>query len=255
MPGPMLRKLSLGEILDVSFGLYRTLFLPLLVVTLVTRALPLALSVYIQSAGGLFANVPLYLASAIMSAVLGAIAAGASTFIISENYMGHQLSAGEAFGRAAPFVGRLVLLAILTAFIFFLGCMFFLVPGIMIGTGVALGTPALVLENLPGATDAMSRSWSLTRGYRWKVFGALAVVILLLSIPFIAVGSFAAASLPTSPSAGDMVGFFGATAIAAVLQTLIYPLFYAVLVVAYYDLRVRKEAFDLELLSAGLAKA
>jgi hypothetical protein len=253
----MLRKLSLGEILDVSFGLYRTLFLPLLVVTLVTRAVPLALSVYIQSAGGLFSNMPLYLASAIVSAVLGAIAAGASTFIISENYMGQQLSARQAFERAAPFVGRLVLLAILTAFIFFLGCMFFLVPGIMIGTGVALGTPALVLENLPGAADAMSRSWSLTRGYRWKVFGALAVVILLLSIPFIAVGSFAAASLPTTqnPSAGDMVGFFGATAIAAILQTLIYPLFYAVLVVAYYDLRVRKEAFDLELLSAGLAKA
>ena len=52
MAAPALRPLSLGEVLDVSFGLYRSLFLPLLMVTLVTRALPLVVSVYIEAAGG-----------------------------------------------------------------------------------------------------------------------------------------------------------------------------------------------------------
>jgi hypothetical protein len=253
----VLRKLSLGEILDVSFGLYRTLFLPLLIVTLVTRAVPLALSVYLEMAGGIFANLPLYFVSAVVSAVLGAIAAGASTFIIADSYLGRQLSAGDAFKRATPFIGRLVLLAIMSAFLFFLGCLFLFIPGLIIGTGIALGTPALVLENLPAAGDGLSRSWGLTRGYRWKLFGALLVVILLLSIPFIALGGFAVASLPNAqnPAGGSTLGFLGFTAVAAVLQTLIYPLFYAVLVVSYYDLRIRKEAFDLELLAAGLAQA
>jgi hypothetical protein len=32
----------------------------------------------------------------------------------------------------------------------------------------------------------------------------------------------------------------------------VQPLFYCVLTVAYYDLRVRKEAYDLELRAAGM---
>ena len=44
-------------------------------------------------------------------------------------------------------------------------------------------------------------------------------------------------------------------AAASLLQVLIYPLLYCVLTVAYYDLRVRKEAFDLEVLASGLATA
>ena len=42
---------------------------------------------------------------------------------------------------------------------------------------------------------------------------------------------------------------------ASLIQLLIYPLFYCVLTVAYYDLRVRKEAFDLEVLASGLSPA
>jgi hypothetical protein len=40
-----------------------------------------------------------------------------------------------------------------------------------------------------------------------------------------------------------------------VVQIFVYPLFYCVLTVAYYDLRVRKEGFDLEVLAAALRPA
>ena len=46
-----------------------------------------------------------------------------------------------------------------------------------------------------------------------------------------------------------------AVALAGVVQMLIYPLFYCVLTVAYYDLRVRKEGFDLEVLASTLQPA
>ena len=42
---------------------------------------------------------------------------------------------------------------------------------------------------------------------------------------------------------------------AQFVSTLIYPLLYCALTVAYYDLRVRKEGFDLELLESTLAHA
>ncbi|MEO8139135.1 MAG: hypothetical protein ABI742_05790 [Gemmatimonadota bacterium] len=257
MAGPVLRPLSLGEMLDVSFGLYRSLFVPLLVVTIVTRALPLVLSVYLESAGGGFSNPVLYFASLVLSAVLSAIAAGASTFIIAENYMGGRITAGEAFRRATPFTGRLISLAIMTTLLCGLAFILLIIPVAIVGTGLALGTPALVLENKAVASDAMGRSWSLTRGYRWKLFIALAVVIFLLALPFLSLGVYAAASIPAGaqPAVGDLAGFLGFTIAAALLQTLIYPLLYCLLTVAYYDLRVRKEAFDLEVLAAGLTAA
>lgn len=257
MSGPVLRPLSLGEMLDVSFGLYRSLFAQLLVVTLVTRAAPLVISVYLESAGGAIANLPLYFISVILSAVLSAIAAGASTFIVSESYLGGRITAGEAFRRATPFVGRLISLAIMTTLLSGLGFILLFFPALIIATGLALGIPALVLENKVAATDAMGRAWSLSRGFRWKLFVALAVVVFLLALPFLSLGVYAAASLPAGgrPVAIELAGFLGFTILAALLQTLIYPLLYCLLTVAYYDLRVRKEAFDLEVLAAGLAKA
>jgi hypothetical protein len=44
-------------------------------------------------------------------------------------------------------------------------------------------------------------------------------------------------------------------AIGGLVQIFIYPLFYCVLTVTYYDLRVRKEGFDLELLASQLQTA
>jgi hypothetical protein len=259
MATPVLRPLTLGEVLDVSFGLYRSLFLPLLLVTLMTRALPLVVSVYIEAAGGALTNLPLYALTLLANAILGAIAAAASTFIIAENYLGRRLSAGEAFTRAMPYTGRLIMVALLSSFILVIGLLLLVVPGIILGVGLVLATPAMVLEGIPAATDALGRSWSLTRGYRLKLFSGLCVVGLLLYLPFLALGGYAAITLPrTADAAAATVAsptFLVVMALSALLQTLIFPLFYCLLTVAYYDLRVRKEAFDLEVLASSLAPA
>ncbi len=256
MAGPVLRPLSLGEILDVAFGLYRSLFIPLLVVTLAAGAIPMALSVYVEASGGVLVSPGLYLLSLVFNAVLGAIAAAACTFIVSESYLGRRLSAGEGFNRAGPFVGRLILLGVATSLVVVMGLLLLIIPGLILVSGLALATPALVLESQPSSTAAMARSWSLTRDYRAKIFSALFVVGLLLYLPFIALGGIAAVTVGAGgPEAGDQAVFLGLTMAAAVLSGLIWPLVYCVLTVAYYDLRVRKEAFDLEVLAAGLAKA
>ncbi|MEO8227081.1 MAG: hypothetical protein ABI637_06590, partial [Gemmatimonadota bacterium] len=45
------------------------------------------------------------------------------------------------------------------------------------------------------------------------------------------------------------------TAVSGVVQMLLYPLFYCIITVAYYDLRVRKEGFDLEVLASTMQAA
>ena len=256
MTPPALRPLTLGEILDVAFGLYRNLFLPLLVVTLVTSGLPVVLSVYIESAGGALLNLPLYFLNLMLNAVLGAIASAAATFVVSDSYMGRAISARDAFTRATPFISRLIVLGVLMSLVIGIGLVCLIVPGVILFTGLALSTPALVIEGLPSANAAMGRSWALTRGFRGKLFWALLTVLVLILLPTIALGGFAAASGDATllePTVSPAT--LGWLVAASLIQLLIYPLFYCVLTVAYYDLRVRKEAFDLEVLASGLTPA
>ena len=63
MNAPALRPLSTGEILDVSFGLYRQRFGPLVKVALVTAAVPMLIGIYVTTAGGQFANLGLSIAN------------------------------------------------------------------------------------------------------------------------------------------------------------------------------------------------
>jgi hypothetical protein len=124
--------------------------------------------------------------------------------------------------------------------------------------GMALTAPALVVERLPSGTAALGRSWTLTRGARWKLAGVFVPLVLLLFVPMIGiallVGIIAAlAGLDQNASPGS-VDVFGA-AFAGLVQMLVAPLFNCALTIAYYDQRIRKEGFDLELLASRLRAA
>ncbi len=255
MAAPVLKPLSLGEVLDISFGLYRTLFTPLLLVTLATRAVPLLIEVYVETSGGLLAQPLLYAVNLVLNVVLGAVAAAASTFVIAENYLGRPLTAGAAFARSTPFIGRLILVALLSTLLLGFGALLLLIPFFILLPGLVLATPALVLEDLPGAVDALGRAWSLSRGFRFRVFVAMMVVFTLIAIPFIALGVFMVSQGTLEATRAMSSEGLLAVALAALIQTLVYPFLYAVLTVLYYDLRVRKEAYDLEVLAADLGAA
>ena len=81
---PVLRPLSLGEVLDTSFGIYRQLFAPLLLISVITQTLPLALGVFVESAGGLVQQPALWMLSLGLALVLGAVGTAASTFVVAE---------------------------------------------------------------------------------------------------------------------------------------------------------------------------
>jgi hypothetical protein len=258
MNPPSLRPLSAGEILDVSFTLYRRHFGPLAMVALLCSGLPVLMSIYIEAAGGTLANLGLSLVYYMVFMVLSAIATAATVFIVSESYLGRPLGAGDALARSTPLLWRIVVCSILLALVIGLGFVLFFVPGVILACGLVLAFPALVLE--PGSTPAgaLARSWSLTRGSRWRMFGLLVTLIILLYIPLVAIVGIAAVVLPSPelPAGGPPgTGGLAAVALAGVVQMLIYPLFYCVLTVAYYDLRVRKEGFDLEVLASTLQPA
>jgi uncharacterized membrane protein len=252
---PALRPLSVGEILDVSFQLYRRHFAALAMVALVCSGLPVLLSLFIEASGGMLQHVWLTLAYYGIFVVLSAIATAATVFIVSESYLGRPLSAAEALSRAAPLLWRVITCSVLTGLLVMVGFLLFVIPGIVLVCGVILAFPVLVLEPGTTASGALSRSWALTRGSRWRIFGMLVTLFLLLYIPIVALTALAALVLPNAAPGSAMPGSIVGLVLAGVLQLFLYPLFYCVLTVSYYDLRVRKEGFDLEMLAQTLQTA
>ncbi len=252
---PALRPLSVGEILDVSFQLYRRHFAALAMVALVCSGLPVLLSLFIEASGGMLQHLWLTLAYYGIFVVLSAIATAATVFIVSESYLGRPLSAAEALSRAAPLLWRVITCSVLTGLLVMVGFLLFVIPGIVLVCGVILAFPVLVLEPGTTASGALSRSWALTRGSRWRIFGMLVTLFLLLYIPIVALTALAALVLPDAAPGAAMTGGIVGLVLAGVLQLFLYPLFYCVLTVSYYDLRVRKEGFDLEVLAQTLQTA
>jgi hypothetical protein len=250
-----LRPLSVGEILDVSFTLYRRHFATLGTVAVLCSGLPVLLSLYIEASGGVLQNLPLTLVYYMAFTVLSSIATAATVFVVSESYLGRPLPAMNALRRATPLLGRLIVCSLLLAIVVGFGFVFFLIPGIVLLCGLVLAFPTLVLEPGRSPTSALSRSWSLTRGSRWRMLGLVATLLILLYVPIVAIGAMAALVLPSGNAGGSLNPGLVALAVVGVMQMLLYPLLYCVLTVAYYDLRVRKEGFDLEVLASTLQPA
>ncbi|CAN5755896.1 hypothetical protein BH24GEM1_BH24GEM1_16810 [soil metagenome] len=255
MASTILRPLSVGEILDVSFTLYRRHFATLGTVAVLCSGLPVLLSLYIEASGGVLQNLPLTLVYYMAFTVLSSIATAATVFVVSESYLGRPLPALAALRRATPLIGRLIVCSLLLAIVVGFGLVLFLIPGIVLLCGLVLAFPSLVLEPGISPTSALSRSWSLTRGSRWRMLGLVVTLVILLYVPIVAIGAMAALVLPTGGGGGPLNPGLVALAVVGVMQMLLYPLLYCVLTVAYYDLRVRKEGFDLEVLASTLQPA
>jgi uncharacterized membrane protein len=249
-----LRPRSVGEMLDAAFTLYRRHFGALAVVALVCSAVPTAVELYLQAMGTTGLTLTLRFVNFLVNIVLKAIATGATVFIISESYLGRRITAGEALNGAVPLIWRIVLCTLLMGLLIGLGFVLFIVPGFIAISGLVLATPALVLEPQQTASTALSRSWELTKGAKWRMFGLLFMGVILLIIPIVAIEGVALLVIPGATTAGSAQQE-AVAALVSVVAIFITPLISCLLIVAYYDLRVRKEGFDLEVLASSLQPA
>jgi hypothetical protein len=160
-----------------------------------------------------------------------AILAQATTLYGAFQQMGGQpFSISESLGvglrRILPVMGVALLTGLLTVLAFLL----LVVPGIMVFCMLYVAVPVCVIEKI-GVFDSLSRSAVLTKGYRWQIFGLLALVSIISLIVQLVLG------LLGGPVAWGQVLTFGWQVIATS--------FSAVLVaVVYHDLRVAKEGMD-----------
>ena len=121
----------------------------------------------------------------------------------------------------------------------------------MLFRSYALTTPVVVLESLPSAFDSFGRSWELTREAKRRVFGLVAVGILIASVlPSLVLQALGALILQFTPG-----GLLPWTIVSSALPVALAPIVPCIVTLAYYDLRVRREGLDLQLLGEQLGLA
>jgi glycerophosphoryl diester phosphodiesterase family protein len=257
-----LRPLSLGELLDRSFSLYRKNFLLFTGIV----ALPHLVLLAFQFAGiGLrmsrgtasaAAGVAMMLATLVLTLGVTATSQGATVIAVSQTHLNRSTSIAESF---AGIKGRILYLALIMIGYGIgvgIGFLLLIIPGIILGLMWALTIPVAVIED-KGLRDSVNRSAELTKGARGRVF----VIYLLFAVLIYAV--YTVFMLPvlfviginarSHPMLGVPIWMQIAIPVASFLsQCLAGPLMTIGLSLLYYDQRVRKEAFDLQHMMATL---
>lgn len=147
-------------------------------------------------------------------------------------------------GLGMSLVGLLILMVVSALVSYYLSIKF------------SVASPAMVLENL-GVFAAIGRSWSLTRGNFWRLFGINILTAIITSMVAGIFGGIAGALsaifvVVGSSSPEDMLASLNTTYILAMVmstiaQLLILPFTSSVNALLYIDLRMRKEGLDVEL--------
>jgi len=277
---PDLRPMDFGEILDGSLMIYRRHFGLFLKLAVTALSVPLVLLVYfvLRALTDLQQNpvralvylLPIGLVYYVASLVLTT----GTIRIISDSYLGREPQLRDALSLGWSKIWPLTAVGFgkgIVAMLILLGC------GVVVGIGVAVlkgagvllavalvaggtwflffvlcgygvTTPVVVLEELRSSFDAFGRSWELTRSFKLKVAGLFFVAVLLTnfipSFVFRGLGALFLQSVPPLGIALTAVGYVAPLALAPVLA--------AVITLVYYDLRVRREAFDLQVLGQRL---
>ena len=119
---------------------------------------------------------------------------------------------------------------------------------IVVYVRTVVAVPAIVLERVSG-WGGLQRSWRLISGRFWPTFGRMLLLGLITSIISSVIAAVfelpGVALLPNNLFVFDQV----ASAIAAVF---VGPITYIGVTLLYYDIRIRKEGFDIEMLARSL---
>ncbi len=228
--------------------------------------------------------VPVLSVTFVLAYLIENVLTGMLTAVIGRGVLGRKISIGEAWqvgrigpvlvaallliaipiGVAAPLVVIVILLAAAhlgpaAVLVGVLGGIALIATEILLIIRLSLTVPAVVLEKL-GAWSAVKRSWRLTKGSFWRLFGIFLLTALIVGIaeevvriPFNVIASTAGhgastlGTTATSDAAAVIIVAIG----SIVASTITRPISAGVNVLLYVDLRMRREGLDLVLRNAA----
>lgn len=325
-PTLRLRPLTLSDLLDATFRIYRKHFVTLIATVAVLQVPLLIVQILLDTLLGVrgiqglqdltealagfnpqfdsFNDLPLgavvpYFAVSLLLTLAQALfvhqlVQGALTSAVADSYLGRPITIGGAYGRVLPRLPALLGAGLLLGLLGFVvvGVALGVVAGLAVLLAAAVGTSnlrggsavavgillallflaiffaivlatslvlvrfvffvqAAVVERL-GPLASLRRSWRLVRGSYWRVLGIVFLLLLLVYViagfPAGIIGGAIGLIFPDPirdfalrQSLTTLVGYVG--------QIVVLPLQLIAYTLLYYDMRVRKEGYDMELLA------
>jgi hypothetical protein len=260
-----LRPRGIGEILDTAVALYRARFrkLTLVAATVVIPVQVVSALVLLSAqpdhynlnvtgtvspqydsnsvAVGFAALIVITLVSVLSTALITAVC----TRIVADAYIDRESITREAVSVVRPRVFAIAGLSILVIICEGIGLLFCFVGVLIPITLFAVAIPALILEGV-GVSAAISRSVNLTKPHAGHVLGLVLTERLLVIVLNGALTIAVSIILRSGHSVvSAVIGQSIASTIAGILTT---PFAATAVVALYFDLRIRNEAFDVQLL-------
>jgi hypothetical protein len=259
-----LRPMTLGEVLDRTFKLYKSNFLLFAGITAWPFLVLLVINIGIAGSG-LGARpaagsvppsgmLPSVIAGGITFALLYLFLLGAAqaatVFAVSDLYLGRPTGLRDCYTRVGAKAVRVILILLLTGLIVAVGCLLLIIPGIILLCRTAISVPASMLEDSK-SIRSIERSMELTKGFAGQMF----VIFLMVWVLSWLVAAIFQAPFAFLVQAQHTVSF-GTLVLqhlsGFVSQVLVGPIGTIAFSLMYYNLRVRKEAFDIQHLMASL---
>ena len=271
MPPIEIRPRRATELVDASFQLLRRYYPQLVTVSAITMAPGVLMRILERDAMSdpqlMTANAGAWLSVGIVSVLCVTVCDAVLTIAVSDGYLNGEIDLARAFSTgmrkimavflASLFRGLLLGLSILVVgvgavivttlkmpilFVLIVPLAIWVVAYVLLRTFAII--PVVVLENI-SANTSMTRTLQLSQNCAAHIFFSLGLAFFLYFV-FSGIIQVLGLRLLTPATAGI---------IGAVLIIPIYPLLTVVSTMLYYDLRIRKEGFDLEIMSRELGSS
>jgi hypothetical protein len=245
--------MTTGVLLDRAFRLYTANFALMLGITAVAYVpfeltqLVIEASLEINarvSSDGLSALLYFVVLIILWYSVAFPLAGGAATYAISERYLSKDVTIADALRCGLTCFWTISLAELIATIRMIFGFCLLIIPGILWMLSYTVIVPAILVEGQE-AIPSLERSRELIKGHRGKAFCVMLVFLLLHIV--VVTGLEMIASWIFSLDSGEEA-FFN-SALNSLVSILITPIYVIATILLYYDMRIRKEGFDLEMLS------
>lgn len=242
-------RFDMGRVVSRTFGVIGRNIALFFGLTLLLSALPgllLRLILGVPNPTDLSRTYVFLAVTIIVSSFFGFILTAALSYATVSDHNGDRPTFGKALGIGLRYAIPLLLLALVAVSGFYIGLIFLVVPGIILGLMWCVAVPAMVSEKL-GVFASLGRSRALTKGWRWQILGLLLVAVILLVLPTIF------ASLLTGGIDGATAEFGINTIVQALLGAAVSMILTTVVAAIYIELRTIKEGASAESLASIFA--
>jgi hypothetical protein len=252
----LLRQMEYGELFNEAFDLYKRNFLLLAGI-------------------GALVYVPYYLAAAFLAAyplVLGIIvlvlimpffaASGAVVKALADRYLGREATIAGSWRYILRRMVPYSLTGMLATLLITGGLVLFCVPGIIVAFWVYFVWAVMIVEDRY-YTAAIRRSRELAAGQWLRIFVVVLLTLVLMMGIYLVIAIVAGILMfpvlmrggpAHSPEQLPMAFSMIQSLVSGVLQTVITPFTSVLSVLLYFDVRIRKEGFDIELLAQEMGE-